>query len=63
MKKIRIFESPHELPKERCNLLAVSNKYGLTFAGGTKELKVFLTKQIIAANQPGGNPNEIGILD
>ncbi|MGH0132624.1 UNVERIFIED_CONTAM: hypothetical protein FKN15_040775 [Acipenser sinensis] len=59
MKKIRIFESPHELPKERCNLLAVSNKYGLTFAGGTKELKVFLTKQIIAANQPGGNPNEI----
>ncbi|KAK1155476.1 hypothetical protein AOXY_G26829 [Acipenser oxyrinchus oxyrinchus] len=59
MKKIRIFESPHELPKERCNLLAVSNKYGLTFAGGTKELKVFLTKQIIAVNQPGGNPNEI----
>ncbi|XP_041098678.1 nuclear pore complex protein Nup214 [Polyodon spathula] len=59
MKKIRIFESPQELPRERCSLLAVSNKYGLTFAGGTKELKVFATKQIIAANQPGGNPNEI----
>ncbi|XP_039620325.1 nuclear pore complex protein Nup214 isoform X2 [Polypterus senegalus] len=59
MKKIRIFDTPDEMPKDRCSLLAVSNKYGLTFAGGSNELKVFLTSNIIAVNQKGGDPNEI----
>ncbi|XP_063066567.1 nuclear pore complex protein Nup214 isoform X2 [Engraulis encrasicolus] len=59
MKKIRVFDSPDDLPKDRCSLLAVSNKYGLTFVGLDTTLKVFFTKDIIAAGKVEGNPNEI----
>lgn len=60
MKKIRVFDSPVDLPKERSSLLAVSNKFGLTFVGQDRTLKVFLTRNILAANKVEGNPNEIG---
>ncbi|XP_051522356.1 nuclear pore complex protein Nup214-like isoform X2 [Myxocyprinus asiaticus] len=59
MKKIRVFESPHDLPKERSSLLVISNKYGLTFAARDKTLKVFLTKDIVSVARVEGNPNEI----
>lgn len=60
LKKIRVFGSPGDLPKERSNLLAVSNKYGLTFAGQDRTLKVFLTRDIVAVGHVEANPNEIG---
>lgn len=59
MKKIRVFDSPDDLPRERSSLLAVSNKYGLTFVGQGRTLKVFVTDDIIAAGKVSGNPNEI----
>ncbi|MBN3303596.1 NU214 protein, partial [Amia calva] len=59
MKKIRVFAAPELMPRERSSLLAVSNKYGLTCAGSGALLKLFLTRDIIAANRVEGNPNEI----
>ncbi len=61
MKKIRAFESSADLPKERSSLLAISNKYGLTFAGKDEMLKVFWTRDVIAAGRLEGNPNDIGM--
>uniref|UniRef100_A0A8C1N825 Nuclear pore complex protein Nup214 n=1 Tax=Cyprinus carpio TaxID=7962 RepID=A0A8C1N825_CYPCA len=58
MKKIRVFESSADLPKERSSLLAISNKYGLTFAGKDEMLKVFWTRDVIAAGRLEGNPND-----
>ncbi|RXN13314.1 nuclear pore complex protein Nup214-like [Labeo rohita] len=58
MKKIRVFESSADLPRERSSLLTISNKYGLTFAGRDKTLKVFWTRDVIAAGRLEGNPNE-----
>ncbi|XP_052411630.1 nuclear pore complex protein Nup214 isoform X3 [Carassius gibelio] len=58
MKKIRVFESSADLPKERSSLLAISNKYGLTFAGKDEMLKVFWTRNVIAAGRLEGNPND-----
>ena len=60
MKKTRVFDSPEDLPKERSNLLCLSNKYGLTFVGHERELKVYFTRDIIAADKVEGNSNEIG---
>ncbi|XP_055056239.2 nuclear pore complex protein Nup214 isoform X1 [Misgurnus anguillicaudatus] len=59
LKKIRVFDSPDDLPKERSNLLTVSNKYGLTFAGQDRMLKVYRTRDILAVGHVEGNPNEI----
>uniref|UniRef100_A0A673KUC7 Nuclear pore complex protein Nup214 n=1 Tax=Sinocyclocheilus rhinocerous TaxID=307959 RepID=A0A673KUC7_9TELE len=58
MKKIRVFESSADLPKERSSLLTISNKYGLTFAGRDRTLKVFWTRDVIAAGHLEGNPND-----
>ncbi|XP_078407404.1 uncharacterized protein nup214 [Cetorhinus maximus] len=59
MKKIRIFESPNELPKDRVNLLALSNIYGLVFMGWKSGLKIINSQYIVLADNNEGNINAI----
>ncbi|XP_056146482.1 nuclear pore complex protein Nup214 [Lampris incognitus] len=59
MKKTRVFDSPEDMPKERTSLLALSNKFGLTIVGLDKTLKVYLTQDILAADEVEGNSNKI----
>uniref|UniRef100_A0A8C7U3P5 Nuclear pore complex protein Nup214 n=1 Tax=Oncorhynchus mykiss TaxID=8022 RepID=A0A8C7U3P5_ONCMY len=59
MKKTRVFDSPDDLPKDRSSLLAISNKFGLTFVGLDKKIKVYRTRDILAADKVDGNSNEI----
>lgn len=61
MKKARVFEPAEELPKERSNLLTVSNKYGLTFVGFVRTFKVYQTQDILNADKTEGNSNEVGM--
>uniref|UniRef100_A0A3B4FQR8 Nucleoporin 214 n=1 Tax=Pundamilia nyererei TaxID=303518 RepID=A0A3B4FQR8_9CICH len=51
MKKVRVFDPTLDLPKDRSSLLAISNKYGLTFVGLDRTLKVYLTRDILAADK------------
>ncbi|XP_021041053.1 nuclear pore complex protein Nup214 isoform X2 [Mus caroli] len=59
LKKVRIFDSPEELPKERSSVLTISNKFGMLFAAGTNGLNVFPTKSLLIQNKPGDDPNKI----
>lgn len=61
MKKARVFDPAEDLPKERSNLLTVSNKYGLTFVGFVRTLKVYQTQDILNADKSEGNSNEVGM--
>lgn len=61
MKKARVFEPSEDLPKDRSSLLTVSNKFGLTFVGLDRTFKVYLTRDILAADRFDGNSNEIGM--
>lgn len=60
MKKIRVFDSPDDLPRERSSLLTISNKFGMTFVGQGRVLKLFVTDDIMTAGKITGNTNEIG---
>uniref|UniRef100_A0A8C7DQR7 Nuclear pore complex protein Nup214 n=1 Tax=Oncorhynchus kisutch TaxID=8019 RepID=A0A8C7DQR7_ONCKI len=62
MKKTRVFDSPDDLPKDRSSLLAISNKFGLTFVGLDRKIKVYLTGDILASDKVDGNSNEIGTI-
>ncbi|XP_072488845.1 nuclear pore complex protein Nup214 isoform X2 [Notamacropus eugenii] len=59
LKKVRVFEAPEELSKDRCSMLTVSNKYGLVFAAGATGFRVFPTKNLLIQNRPGEDPNRI----
>ncbi|MEE6505471.1 hypothetical protein FKM82_005534 [Ascaphus truei] len=61
LKKIRLFDHPQDLPRERSNLLAISNKYGLLFAGGPPGLKIYHTKNVLIPNQSGEDPNKMAV--
>ncbi|XP_061655368.1 nuclear pore complex protein Nup214 isoform X2 [Phyllopteryx taeniolatus] len=59
MKKAKVFEPSGEMPRERSSLLAISNKFGLTFAGSGGMFKVYRTQDILAADKQDGTSNTI----
>lgn len=61
MKKVKVFEPAKDLPRERSNLLAISNKFGLTFVGYEQTFKVYRTEDILKADKLDGNSNETGV--
>uniref|UniRef100_A0A3Q3VVS4 Nuclear pore complex protein Nup214 n=1 Tax=Mola mola TaxID=94237 RepID=A0A3Q3VVS4_MOLML len=63
MKKARVFEPVEDLPKERSSLLAISNKFGLTFVGLDRTFKVYLTQDILDADKADGNSNETALAE
>lgn len=60
MKKVKVFEPAKGLPRERSSLLAISNKFGLTFTGFDRTFKVYKTEDILNADKVDGNSNETG---
>lgn len=60
MKKVKVFEPAKGLPQERSSLLAISNKFGLTFTGFDRTFKVYKTEDILNADKVDGNSNETG---
>uniref|UniRef100_A0A8C5FTL0 Nucleoporin Nup159/Nup146 N-terminal domain-containing protein n=1 Tax=Gadus morhua TaxID=8049 RepID=A0A8C5FTL0_GADMO len=63
LKKIRVFDSPPDLPKDRSNLLAVSNKFGLIFVGLGRTVKVYVTQEILSVDKVVGNANDKSKID
>ncbi|XP_075041342.1 LOW QUALITY PROTEIN: nuclear pore complex protein Nup214-like [Mixophyes fleayi] len=61
LKKIRLFNPPADLPKERSSLLAISNKYGFLFVGSPAGFKIYHTKDVLIQNQAGEDPNNIAV--
>lgn len=61
MKKVKVFEPAKDFPRERSNLLTISNKFGLTFAGSDQTFKVYRTGDILRADKSDGNSNETGV--
>ncbi|KAM9794464.1 nuclear pore complex protein Nup214 isoform X2 [Syngnathus typhle] len=59
MKKAKVFEPSGEMPRERSSLLAVSNKFGLTFVGSGGMFKVYRTEDILTVDKQEGNSNTI----
>ncbi|XP_068104960.1 nuclear pore complex protein Nup214 isoform X2 [Hyperolius riggenbachi] len=57
LKKLRIFNTPADLPKARSNLLAISNKHGFLFLGSSSGLKIFSTKDLLIPVKTGEDPN------
>ncbi|XP_040208998.1 nuclear pore complex protein Nup214 isoform X2 [Rana temporaria] len=57
--KLRIFEPPQDLPKDRSALLAISNKYGALFIGSPFGLKIFSTSDVLIPIKTGVDPNSI----
>lgn len=61
MKKVKVFEPAKDLPRERSNLLTISNKFGLTFAGSDQTFKVYRTADILKADKVDGKSNDTGV--
>lgn len=61
MKKVKVFEPAKDLPRERSNLLTISNKFGLTFVACDQTLKVYVTEDILKADKVDGNSNGTGV--
>lgn len=61
MKKVKVFEAAKDLPRERSNLLTISNKFGLTFAACDQTFKVYRTEDILKADKVDGNSNDTGV--
>ncbi|XP_077479250.1 nuclear pore complex protein Nup214 isoform X2 [Stigmatopora argus] len=59
MKKAKVFQPSGEMARERTSLLAISNKFGLTFAGFGEAFKVYRTQDIFAADKQDGTSNTI----
>ncbi|KAK2567238.1 Nuclear pore complex protein Nup214 [Acropora cervicornis] len=51
MRKIRMFESPQNIPTGRSSLLDTSSKYGLTFVGCPRGIKIMKTETIEAIHE------------
>lgn len=51
MRKIRMFESPQNIPTGRSSLLDTSSKYGLTFVGCPRGIKIIKTETIEAIHE------------
>jgi len=46
------------MPKDRSNLLAISNKFGLVFVALDRALKLYLTREILSVDKVDGHSDE-----